>query len=56
MRRVFCPWPEKGTQKQQELQMKLRGNKAGNRPEEKETISPRVVPVEEVKHENVQCQ
>lgn len=45
IRRVFCPFPENGIQKQQLLQMKLSGSHAGNSPEEKETISPRVVPV-----------
>ena len=45
IRRVFCRFAENGMQKQQQLQIKLNGNQAGNNPEEKDTISPRVVPV-----------
>ena len=52
MRWVFWLWPEKGTQKQQQLQMKLSGIQTGKSPEEKDTISPLVVPARVVIHNN----
>ncbi len=42
-RLVFCPLPENGAKKQQQLQRKLSGHHAGIRPEEKDTLSALVV-------------
>lgn len=42
---VFCPLPENGAKKQQQLQRKLRGHQAGNSPEENDTVSATVMPV-----------